>query len=511
MSTRMYALAATLSLALVAGGCQEVEQPSPTLTEKQWNEVKKHIYDPDKKESEMPEPEYKFGANYDDKIELVGFSVGDPDKKEDIVAGEMVTFRWYWKALSDIDKNWEIFIHFDSKDASVDPADRRQNLDHQPLEGLFPTSKWPKGKVIEDVQQVRIRDNYPPGEAVAYIGLYRGSTRLPIKNEVPKTKDRRAQLPSLNVANPAAGGSGGGSSDDGPKGPTYSVANVDAKTAESISIDGKLDEDAWGNVEPLELEPFGGESPLGSKVKVVRTDKHLYLGGRLEDGHVWSTKSERDANTWEEEVLELFADVDGDGQNYLELQINPKGTVFDANFKKRLGDGKGSRRDQIDRAKKFDLEGLESAVHVEGTLNDDEDEDEFWSVEMKIPLTSLPGIDDASKLGNEWAVNLYRYDRPSDQKTVTYGWSTRPRGDFHQVDKFGTFQMAGSDSGGGGSDKNAEQKGAPEVLKQELSPQIKQRIRESAGKKGLPPGLSKEELKKKLKKADQKKKEESGN
>ncbi|MFB6375757.1 MAG: carbohydrate-binding family 9-like protein [Bradymonadaceae bacterium] len=494
MSTRTYAFAAIVSLAVVTAGCQEVEQPSPTLTEKQYNEVKKHIYNPKKdKESEKPDPEYKFGANYDDKIELVGFSVGDPNKKEDIVAGESVTFRWYWKALSDIDKNWEIFIHFDSKDSSVDPADRRQNLDHQPLEGLYPTSKWTKGNTIEDVQTVRIRPNYPAGEAVAYIGLYRGKTRLPIKNEVPKTNDRRAQLPSLSVVNPSASSGG---SDKGADKPRYAVSSVDAKTAESIAIDGKLDEDAWSNVEALELSPFGGGSKLASKVKVFRTDKHLYLSGHLEDGHVWSTKEERDANTWEEEVLELFADVDGDGKNYLELQINPKGTIFDANFANRLGEGQRSRRDQIDRAKKFNLEGVESAVHVDGTLNDDEDEDKFWNVEMKIPLTSLPGVDDPAKLGDNWAVNLYRYDRPTDQKTHTYGWSTKPRGDFHQVDKFGVFQFDGASGDG---DSGSGKKGDPEVLKKKVPPEVQKRLEKKMKQNsGLPSGVDKKELKKKL-------------
>ena len=431
------AAAAALAFAFAFAGCQEVEQPSPVLTQKQWSKVKKHILEPKK----APEPEYKIGANFDDKIELIGFSVGDPDKKEEAIkAGKRTTFRWYWKTLDDIEKNWKIFIHFDSKDTSVKPAKRRQNLDHQPLDGLFPTSKWPKGKVIEDVQHVRIRGDYPNGPAVPYIGFFRGKTRLPIKNDVPKTNDRRVKAPSLTVSSNAGGGKSKKSKKKGK--PKYGIRTLDKKRGEAVNIDGRLDEDVWSDVKPIELSPFGSGPELETKIRVFRSDAHLYVGARMSDEHVWSEKKERDSNTWEEEVIEMFIDTDGDGQNYLELQINPLGTIFDANFKKRLGTGKGSRREQIDRAKKFTLEGLESEVHVEGTVNNKEKKDKFWSVELKIPTTSIPGVEKDPKPTKPWAVNFYRFDRPSKNRTLSYAWNTAPRGDFHQVSKFGVFRFA---------------------------------------------------------------------
>ena len=76
-------LLGTFSLA----GCQEVEQPSPSLTPQQWEQVQKNIIDPD--EDEEPNPEYRTEIKFDDKIELVGFSINDPNTKDDntIVAG----------------------------------------------------------------------------------------------------------------------------------------------------------------------------------------------------------------------------------------------------------------------------------------------------------------------------------------------------------------------------------------------------------------------------------------
>lgn len=462
MNRELFVAAAVVVLTFGLGtvGCQEVEQPSPVLTEKQWNKVKKNIYDyahdedpPDDVEDpdQAPKPEYEIGANYQDKIEFIGFSVGDPDKNEPLRAGETVTFRWYWRAKEDIDKNWTVFVHFDSKDTSVDAAKRRQNLDHDPLDGLFPTSKWPKGKVIEDTQKVDLRADYPAGPAVPHVGFFRGQTRLSIKNDVPQTEDNRVKAPSLEVKNP--GGSESSSDKGGSKKPTY-AANVVETDSSEFNIDGELSESVWSDAPALTLSPFGSGPDKESKIRVVRNDSHLLVGAHLHDEHVWSSKKERDSNTWSEEVVEMFIDVDGDGSNYLELQVNPLGTIFDANFKERLGTGKGSRRDQIDRAKKFDLEGLESGVHVEGTVNDSSDEDSHWSVELKIPLGSIPGVEEgAEDLKTPWAVNFYRFDRPGGkdgERTLSYAWSTEARGDFHQVDKFGelTFGSEGGDSNG---------------------------------------------------------------
>jgi len=142
-------------------------------------------------------------------------------------------------------------------------------------------------------------------------------------------------------------------------------------------------------------------------------------------------------------VLEFFLDPDGDGKDYLELQITPRNVVFDARFAQRLGTGDTPREAQIAAAKAWNLEGLETAVHVEGTLGNPSDEDQFWSVEMKLPLAKLPGLEGKAPQTNDtWALNFYRFDRPKEGVTWAYAWSTGPRGDFHQVDKFGEAKIA---------------------------------------------------------------------
>lgn len=411
--------------ATAAMACQEVEQPTTVLTQDQWNEVKKHIL------SEAPKPTYEVGAQFDDKIELIGFDVTEP-----LVAGKPATFTWYWKALEDVDKNWKVFVHFDSTTKPL-----RQNLDHVPVDGLYPTSRWKKGQIVEDIQKVTIRSDMPAGPTVPYIGFWRGTERMEVTNDVKITKESQPRVIGPTLTMKADSNAAKQPAQKAKK--QFTLRTFPDADSEEMAIDGRLQEAVWKKSPPLTLSPFPGSPALDSKVHAFISNGNLYIGGELEDERIWGERKNRDDETWKEEVIEVFIDVDGDAKNYLELQVTPLGTVFDANFKQRLGRGEGSREEQIDRAKAFDIEGLETAVHVDGTLNKDDDKDRAWSFEIKMPVTSIPGIsEEGARLNDEWAVNVYRFDRPSDSKTHAYAWSTEPRGDFHQVDKFGAWRVA---------------------------------------------------------------------
>lgn len=402
-------------LALTA--CQDVEQPTVVLTQEQWAEVQKHIL------TEEPQPKYRVGARFGDKIELIGFDLTEP-----LIAGKPATFTWYWRALEDVSENWKVFVHLDS---SARPF--RQNLDHVPVKDMFPTNRWKKGNIVKDIQQVTLRPDWPGGAAIPYVGFYRGDQRLKPGGPAPLTQEAQPRVigPTLQVQGSAAS--------EEPK-PTYSLRALKNEDT-TITVDGKLDEAFWEKLPKLTLFPFGNAPKSATIVQAAITEDALLLGAQLEDAHIWGTLQNRDDQTWTEEVLELFLDVNGDGEDYLELQVTPQGTVFDANFKKRLGRGEGSREDQIAAAKAFNLEGLEVKVNVDGTLNNDADQDKGWTVELKIPLASIPAMTTPVSPKSRWAVNVYRFDRPAPKTTHAYGWSTGPRGDFHQVDKFGAWEV----------------------------------------------------------------------
>lgn len=404
--------------------CQEVEEPATVLTQQQWKEVKQNVL------TEAPTPQHKVGADFGGKIELIGFDVSPAQP----VAGQEATFTWYWKAKSKMKKNWKIFIHFDSQAKPV-----RQGLDHHPVGEKYKTSMWKPGEIIKDVQTVTLRSDYPAGEAIPYIGFYNGNgvdARLDIVNDVPKTKDRRAIGPKLTVKNT------GKTAPKAAAKPRYAVRPY-ASAGGAPVIDGKLDDPSWAVIPKLAIQPFGKGQNLETWAKITYDDEAMYIGAYLEDRHAWGDLKERDANTWTQEVIELFVDVNGDGEDYLELQVTPLNTVFDANFKKMLGRGEGSRDEQIDRARAWNMEGLETAVYVDGTVNDQASQDKFWTVEIKLPFKSMPGAGAAPKANATWSMNMYRFDRPKPKQSFAYAWSRAARGNFHRVDQFGELRFIG--------------------------------------------------------------------
>lgn len=419
--------------AQLLSGCQDVSEPKIVLTQAQWKEVEKHIL------KEEPSPQHKLNVNYGNEIELIGFDV-EPAELE---AGKQATFTWYWKALETPSKNWEVFIHFDAKDKPL-----RQGLDHHPVDGLFKTSLWKKGQIVKDVQTVTLREDFPTTEAIPYIGLYNGqgiNARLMIVNNAEKTDDRRAIGPTLKVKGGKGAAAKAANQDKPQAPPVYSPSKWTAEQAKALALDGKIDEELWGSVPTIKLEPFGKGQNQATWAKIAYTEEALYVAAHLEDAHIWGDLKERDSSTWKEEVFELFLDTNRDAKDYLELQVTPNNVIFDANFKTRLGTGEGSTKDQIKAASSWNYEGLVSAVHVDGTINDVEKEDKSWSVEIKLPFAALPGAEGKAPAdGTSWALNMYRFDRPTKEQSFAYAWSRLTRGTFHDVPKFGVLRFGSS-------------------------------------------------------------------
>ena len=157
-------------------------------------------------------------------------------------------------------------------------------------------------------------------------------------------------------------------------------------------IDGSLDDAVW-RAAPW-TEPFvdirGPDWPdphLATSAKIAWDERHLYVGAELEEPHLWATLADRDAILYREHDFEVFLDPDGDGLAYYELEINALGTEFDLFL-----DRPYRRQGKANVA--WDMEGLRTAVRLDGTLNDPSDEDAGWSVEIAIPWSALrpPGV-----------------------------------------------------------------------------------------------------------------------
>jgi len=220
-------------------------------------------------------------------------------------------------------------------------------------------------------------------------------------------------------------------------------------------IDGRLDDPAWQaapwSVDFRDIEGDARPRPrLRTRVRMLWDDTHFYVAAELEEPHVWGTITQRDAVIFQDNDFEVFIDPDGDNHLYYELEINALNTAWDLLLVKPYKNGGPP-------VNGWDIAGLRSAVHVDGTPNDPSDVDRGWSLEIALPWKALrecAGRDAPPRVGDQWRVNFSRVEwlheiadgkyrkvpkRPEDN------WVWSPQGviDMHRPWTWGYVQFGG--------------------------------------------------------------------
>lgn len=183
---------------------------------------------------------------------------------------------------------------------------------------------------------------------------------------------------------------------------------VARRTSSPPLIDGKLDEAIWERATPFTefRHPMTGlETRATGSVRVLFDDEALYFGAFIEDHDLDSAFRERDAPLWEADVFEIFLMPVNGASDYLELQISPRGTVFDSHFERH-------RQPAPHGYIEFDAE-LELRVFARGTLGDRRS-DEGYQIEARLPFRAIEARLGAFKppaAGSELRVNFFILDR----------------------------------------------------------------------------------------------------
>src|SRR5690606_17920313 len=111
--------------------------------------------------------------------------------------------------------------------------------------------------------------------------------------------------------------------------------------------------------------------------KLLWDDTHLYLAFICEDAHIWAVHEERDSRVWLDDTVELFTAPDPDRPHaYFNIEMNAIGAFLDQFHP----EGPGRRSDE------WDGEAIQIRTTIVGTLNDDDDRDEYWILEAAIPF-----------------------------------------------------------------------------------------------------------------------------
>ncbi|WP_375766386.1 carbohydrate-binding family 9-like protein [Archangium gephyra] len=343
---------------------------------------------------------YRSGATFGGgAVRYLGTRVSPPVA----APGQAVKLEHYFEAMRAMPRGWKFFVHV------VDPASGQMmvNADHDFAGGAAPLGTWPVGKVVEDVHTVPM----PPAPGRVVLGFWQGDERLAVDDPSAHMGDNRVLGPQL----------GGGP----PPLPEYTVR----RASKAPVIDGELDDAVWKDAAPVVLRgSFDGREPsLRTEARLAYDDQYLYVAFDVEDPDVWGTLREQDTPIYEQEVVEIFLDANADGRTYNEMQVSPHNVNFDAYFP--------ARRQGMDLS--WDS-GMKTAVKVRGTLDNPEDRDEGWRVEMRIPFARLAEVPNVPpKKGERWRFNLYRLEHVGRQQVEGQSFSPLFVGDFHALPRFG--------------------------------------------------------------------------
>ena len=209
----------------------------------------------------------------------------------------------------------------------------------------------------------------------------------------------------------------------------------------AIVIDGRLNDPAWRAAEIATrfTDLFQKQRPVTqqTRVRLLWDEEYLYAAFSAVDNNAWATKMERDAPLWEEEVVELYLDPDGDARDYLEYEVNPLGALIDL-----LIPYAGAQA-EWQKCARWNCAGIQAAARVFGQVADRTQRDHGWAAELAVPLSALPpqqGV--PPRPGVVWRAQFFRIDRPvGEPDPRCSSWNDTPL--FHLPERFGQVVFTG--------------------------------------------------------------------
>ncbi|KAB2660595.1 MAG: hypothetical protein DVB31_13835 [Verrucomicrobia bacterium] len=224
------------------------------------------------------------------------------------------------------------------------------------------------------------------------------------------------------------------------------------RAASPVTVDGRLDDAAWKQApwtaDFVDIE--GAVKPVPryrTRAKMLWDDKYFYIAAELQEPHVWGTITQRDAVIFQDPDFEVFIDPDGDGHEYYEFEMNALNTVWDLRLVKAYKDGGPALNE-------WNIAGLRTGVHVDGTLNDPKDTDRSWTVEIAMPWAALGEFSrkpSPPRDGDRWQVNYSRVEWQIETgagyrkvpNTPENNWVWSPTGivDMHRPEKWGVVEF----------------------------------------------------------------------
>ena len=211
----------------------------------------------------------------------------------------------------------------------------------------------------------------------------------------------------------------------------------------AIVIDGNATEPAWAQAQVFtnfHLNWLGaGDRPAktATRARLLWDNENFYFSADMEDSDLFADVTQKDGDTWNNDVFEIFLKPTLAQPGYYEFHVSAANTQFDLYLPKRGGW-------LVNRLRGDHPFHMESKVTRRGTLNQWRDKDQGWTVEGRIPWTDFQPTGGRPAVGAEWRFALCRYDysvefeNPESSSIAPY-----TQYNFHQHEQFLPLKFVG--------------------------------------------------------------------
>jgi hypothetical protein len=258
--------------------------------------------------------------------------------------------------------------------------------------------------------------------------------------------------------------------------PEEGIASYTAfRTTEKINIDGHLNEKSWQNAprSPRFVDIISGRQPVhDTRAALLWDNENLYVAYWVEEPFLHAKFTTNNSPIYYDNDVELFI---AGKDCYYEFEINGFNTSYEVFFiwNDAYESGGFSNAPEFARSKmaafngvdftthprggrvgnfNWHFPGKETAVFLDGTVNEDKDHDRGWQVELAFPWRGLEWLAKADgralppKNGDIWRIDFSRFNQYKEalpaKDSGGWVWSRHGIWDSHIPECFPKIQFS---------------------------------------------------------------------
>lgn len=213
-------------------------------------------------------------------------------------------------------------------------------------------------------------------------------------------------------------------------------AHVVKRTSGRIYIDGNVTEEDWkaaGTVGDFVFPWYREGKKEQTDVRLLWDDEYLYVLFKCEDENISAHYYQRNSSPYRDDCVEVFISPNSENPLwYANNEINCLGTWLVGFHKGEINEYVVPDKILVGRSHK-------------GSINKEDDKDEYWIIELGIPFESLRDyeVQLPPESGDIWGINFNRCGGDVNQQYSQWTASKTDKPNFHRPQDFGRLIFSG--------------------------------------------------------------------